>query len=1160
MSKIFRLHEGGSNNIEDWSITSHLSDHLIDAIKDPDGGISKKPITSIPSPFAKYDLVRTAYKQIVSSNKLEGLTAYHRLVSKALDVGELFFNANALKDQIEIIPWDPGIEFVGGEMTINHNSDLGRLLHAQLPGHRLLGETLQLFLKQDSQAFNFDKLQQIYLINYIGKGSGFMNIIGSTSPLTIFAGTANDVSNIVDISFGSVKLFGDVYTPLFKRDPDFVRYIYSLKNFYPQFSSRFKELDEYLEMNFHLLPNSLRQDIKQIDRSMINEEYDDIALGHAGYYVEVLGERLKTNRPEIEKIEKLSEFVIDNKKELQNVKPLVLPNKDINETLYYVKGNWQSNYHAPFSDPRPLNERTLPIHGYIQYPYITADDFLQPNIFKFPYPINQEKFFNGYFDHKEYSFSIPLKKEYFRYFSTNDIQKRHADGKRYFELLPANGNAITAVLRIPIKNNKYIEFSRTYYDTNIPLSNRNADGNSGNIVDAHISLAVFPFLKTNQTNTAHYRVMLVDTDQPNDKTITNFQLSFFDEKDVDHQLPIAHKNDRSVKGNEVATTRFHALNKEFDFIEINQNNNICGLLIPMFTIKPQGASQFSFAIDFGTTNTHIEFKMDKGSPRPFEINANEILIGSTIKNDVDNAALFANWKLGKNINLLKDLLPVDFLPEQILKGQEYCFPIRTVIAEQKGIDVNQPTFTLADFTIPFAYEKISSPSYINTTSNLKWSDFKSDPARKRSVEAFIEELLLLIRNKVLMNGGSLDFTKIIWSYPSSMSEFKRNTLENAWIQFTRKYISSTAKVNKISESVAPFYYFRTKEGVLAYDKPVVNIDIGGGTSDIVIFQNDKPISITSFRFASNAIFGDGYGNAPSVNGFVQKYYPLIRQKLLNNELFNLEKVMEQISQSDSSDEIIAFFFSLENNKVIRDGNYPIAFSKELKEDVDFKLVFVFFHAAIMYHLAKLMKAKNLLPPRHILFSGMGSKVINIADTGFDLKNLTEYTNLIFKDVYGAEQPINIELKQYEEPKEITCKGGLMCEEFTDTDNVRTVLSGSINQVLIPDTPLRYSQIGNDELLNSVKEEVSTFIDKFFGWNEQYYYPKKFGVNPSSLNVQKQAIKDDVLQFLMAGVKEKLTEEKDNMELMVEETLFFYPLRGILHKMAKRLHNLSRAEG
>ena len=52
----------------------------------------KKTYYVIPSPFARMDLVRTAFRYITSHGELEGTTIYHRLVSDCLDVAEIFFN------------------------------------------------------------------------------------------------------------------------------------------------------------------------------------------------------------------------------------------------------------------------------------------------------------------------------------------------------------------------------------------------------------------------------------------------------------------------------------------------------------------------------------------------------------------------------------------------------------------------------------------------------------------------------------------------------------------------------------------------------------------------------------------------------------------------------------------------------------------------------------------------------------------------------------------------------------------------------------------------------------------------------------------------------------------------------------------------------------
>src|SRR5580692_3184326 len=163
MSKIFRLHQkGGSENIEGWqAISGHLTKDHINSIADPAGSTAHTQITSIPSPFARMDLVRTAFEFVNSSKNLDAATIYHKLVSDCLDVAEIFFNIEALQDKIEVLQWSTGIRVVAGELDIDPVSDLGRLLNGSASDsangsaggsvnakHRLLGETLKMYLFQ----------------------------------------------------------------------------------------------------------------------------------------------------------------------------------------------------------------------------------------------------------------------------------------------------------------------------------------------------------------------------------------------------------------------------------------------------------------------------------------------------------------------------------------------------------------------------------------------------------------------------------------------------------------------------------------------------------------------------------------------------------------------------------------------------------------------------------------------------------------------------------------------------------------------------------------------------------------------------------------------------------------------------------------------------
>lgn len=89
MSKIFRLHTGTTESIEHWQhLPSYIDHNSIDKIQDPSGLSAKTQITSVPTPFARMDLVKSAFLYVASNNKIDGTTIYHRMISDCLDVAE----------------------------------------------------------------------------------------------------------------------------------------------------------------------------------------------------------------------------------------------------------------------------------------------------------------------------------------------------------------------------------------------------------------------------------------------------------------------------------------------------------------------------------------------------------------------------------------------------------------------------------------------------------------------------------------------------------------------------------------------------------------------------------------------------------------------------------------------------------------------------------------------------------------------------------------------------------------------------------------------------------------------------------------------------------------------------------------------------------------
>ena len=107
MSKIFRLYKEGADTYQDWNESPAFpyTSTALGTIDDPDGASAKNEITSIPSPFARIDLIKSAFKEVCRMG-LDGKTIFHKMVSDALDVGEIFFNIDKYAKKVEIITWN----------------------------------------------------------------------------------------------------------------------------------------------------------------------------------------------------------------------------------------------------------------------------------------------------------------------------------------------------------------------------------------------------------------------------------------------------------------------------------------------------------------------------------------------------------------------------------------------------------------------------------------------------------------------------------------------------------------------------------------------------------------------------------------------------------------------------------------------------------------------------------------------------------------------------------------------------------------------------------------------------------------------------------------------------------------------------------------------
>ena len=374
-----------------------------------------------------------------------------------------------------------------------------------------------------------------------------------------------------------------------------------------------------------------------------------------------------------------------------------------------------------------------------------------------------------------------------------------------------------------------------------------------------------------------------------------------------------------------------------------------------------------------------------------------------------------------------------------------------------------------------------------------------------------------------------------------MQPYQISNLENSWNKLCRRLISPQGyKLQKVAESLAPYYYYTKKEDVDAESRPVVSMDIGGGTTDFVVYHTGNQAAlISSVRFAGNNIYGDFLGRGPEYNGFVKAFAPDFDVKL--RDISGVSDVY--LKSKRNSAEFISFLYSLDSNP--RMAGRGISFSEELRANQELRVVLMMFFAAEVYYAAKLLEMRQLKTPAYITVSGTASKVLSLIGSIDALQSLATH---IFNDVLGDTG--KVELKLVENPKEITCKGGLNMKQryvVEDVEEITRFRSGSktLDSIAIP----RYKDI-TPQVRAEVLEAYEKFVDYFFGLNQRYSFAKYFGVsNEREFAKFRTVLTEKAEQDFNKAIEARNDSMTDEENPELKDSLFFIPLTGGISRLA-----------
>lgn len=1113
MAYVFRIHENKDNDpngprpvpassVQNWSQTAYLAGDLLNNIKL--GAARASMGASIPSLFARLFLFDSAFKSLSSSAVHDSI--YNQLVSDCLDLLEFLYQ-NAENEHLVIRRWskDEQVNLLKG----SHYSE-----------HRRLAAVIE-----DEALGQFN---DVYLFYWKSINSETLNpeevLIGGTSPMTLVFTSPNWRRMVKSKSLSFTRLdgssmFGDIPVLLPDRDKEFKKMVYSIyMAFSGELYSKSRSMYGYIGTCWKnepapdpeisalgvaegknlfarkYCPITFGQGNLPVLSGGIPISYEKISLNDSGYRIRATSDRYKDYY------------------NLDTEVPLVLNDGGIPDAPYIGKSKWNPDKCVLDAHCRTrLADRVLPGGTGVKYPFLIWSDFLESKIVKLEYPIDNEKFITASVGDSNYI--LPLKKEFFNFFNIEDVSNEVAivgGKKRKLVEVTALKDRVEVVLNIPVSyNNTTIELKKVYRGDDI-------------VNDRNYLMAFFPFYRVSDVpNLNRYSVMATGDNQ----------IRFFKQNLSVVDCSVAERTSERKVIN--IHTRYHLINSSFDFVEISNQGRTLGILIPRMTEVAVGnaTNTFSYAVDFGTSNTYIAYRSNPGeAPRTFEIGQGDMQVVyiNSPKYDLGGSGVFSG------------LLPFfarEFVPKQINREAFVSYPCKTATCEKKSFEKEEPNlfgnisigynfyneFTIGD--LPWVYK-----------TDLKWA-LEKNPGNIQylnRVNNFCLETLWILKNKSILNKGSDSFS-ITLSFPETMTAPTRATIKGCWEN--AKTILGLNKISfgEASESIAPYNVLAPQVA----GQSLLNIDIGGGTTDILIVDKDEAGQIQSTHysstlFAADDLWGDGL-NVGFNDGLRNIFYKRIKANIekekeaYSHKLYSGIRSVELISHS--SPDVMGYLFK--HNDIFR-------ITDQIRGDKDlYRIVFIHY-AALIYHVSRLIKKLGISIPEHLSFTGMGSRYIDIISP--DAKQIKSFTTILLQKYTGQTVPPTFNIHRVEESKEITAKGALLSDVIENSFRIpEDKLAEVVDYGFDTEKTLMYGEVMNAR--DAVIKEYYIFLDSLANKDIADFMNKRFGVT----------IQKDLIEKLKSFAKESYTNAvagiaDEHKSLSVKETLFFWPLKYALSKL------------
>lgn len=692
------------------------------------------------------------------------------------------------------------------------------------------------------------------------------------------------------------------------------------------------------------------------------------------------------------------------------IKQVQINDPDINK-------NWQPQFKTIISDQS--NEVVINGLPISKDTGISTVNFFNDTLIRLPFRLAKDYYqpmtFANDNENRDYDYLLPISREGLELMDSN------------FECVCKDART-KVIITLKYKGQEY---TKEYYPDE-------STGSRGRIVNlskenVNFNLGVFPnILSPNVAENNYFKVMAVMNDATTDfkpVSVEQLELSFFfrnADKRFEEIETIDQDNSNAKYGVRPAVVRskqdtsreveagskfYEVFNKEFDAINLRfvLHSGTCeGVLLPNWKRAQRTHDAFTYAVDLGTTNTYISCRHLGKENEPEQLNMKEPMVA--FLHDFKHSNQHSLVSLIENalVPTCRKNFTTEFVPA-LIDGEAYRFPIRTALCVKTG-DHSKPSL-FDNCNIAFFYEKTLGLGNQSILTDIKW-----EGTHEKELRLFIRELLLIVKTDVLQKNGLLANTRLIWFRPLSFKVNIKDLYNRIWEE-EAKYILNigSSQIECVSESEAPYYYFNTKNSFNSVDAVSI-VDIGGGSSDFIYFADGKPQIANSIHFGCDVLWGNGFSGFANdrTNGIYERFADSIHLGDHDDELEMLN-IRMRTNKDVSTKDIINFWLSNDKRCEI---------SKKLKEN--YKPLFLYHFASIVYFMAKMYNSKNLACPRSVLFCGNGSKYID-GLLSSDKSTIKEIVTTIFKEIYGDIKDVQVILP--ESRKECTCYGGL----YRDSD-------------------------------------------------------------------------------------------------------------------------------